>query len=649
MIVVLAEKPSVARDIAVVLGARERKSSYLEGNGYQVTWAIGHLVGLPDPASINPEWGDRRRAENLPMLPPSFPLAVLPSTRDQFEVIRKLFTSSRTKEIICATDAGREGELIFRFIYEASCATKPVRRLWISSLTPSAIQQGMQTLKPAAAYDALASAARARSVADWLVGMNLSRAYTLAVGRSLSIGRVQTPTLAMIVKRDVEIARHEPEFFQKVRARFEFASQGPFDAFYERQVEDKQGMLGWSSRLPPRGGATSPIDDAEKVLQRLQQGATHVKEVARTEEVTRPPKFYDLSELQRDANRLWGWTASDTLQVAQELYEKHKLLSYPRTDSRHISTDVAATLPQIVAVVRDRYDALLVPETGRAALSKQWVDDAKVSDHHAILPTTTEPRGLDAESRPGQLYDLVVRRLLQAWQPDHITSRTKVVLELVSASGRDRYVAEGTTVVRAGWKALALQVGAAKEEVLLPLGLVAGARVALVKGEITADQTKPRAHYTEATLLKAMETAGRDLSPEQAEAMKERGLGTPATRAATIEKLVERAYIVRDGKALKATPEGAALIERVHAYVRDPGMTGEWELRLRQIERGQGSADSFLDMISSFVTGTVRDALKGGVAPRAPYSAPPGGKPRGKRAPKRKSGTLKVTVRGAAS
>jgi DNA topoisomerase-3 len=396
-VAVLAEKPSVARDIARVVGATKQGQGYLHGNGYVVTWAIGHLVALAQPHEIQPEW-KRWSRESLPMLPRDWPLVVYEKTKDQFEVVRKILTSPRISRLICATDAGREGELIFRYIYEAAECRKPFSRLWISSLTPDSIRKGFAELKDGSEYDPLADAARGRSRADWLVGMNLSRAYTLAMGDELSVGRVQTPTLAMLVERELAIRAFVPEDYIEVAATFK--PSGPPSGtpssndskyqgtWFREPVKDSVQM---AMRLPADG------EEAGRIVARARTGEARIASVELQTQRMSPPQLYDLTELQRHANRLYGFSAQKTLEVAQALYESHKLISYPRTDSRHLSQDVAGTLPAIVRAIEQPYRELLAPGTGERPLGRRFVDDTKVTDHHAIIPTTVHAGALPPE------------------------------------------------------------------------------------------------------------------------------------------------------------------------------------------------------------------------------------------------------------
>ena len=420
-IAVLAEKPSVARDIASVLGANARGDGYLHGNGYVVTWAIGHLAALAQPHEIRPEWKAWRR-DLLPMLPESWPLVVYEKTKDQFETVRKILLSPRVASVICATDAGREGELIFRYIYEAAGCSKPISRLWISSLTPEAIRRGFDAIRAGSDYEPLAEAARGRSRADWLVGMNLSRAYTLTYGDELSVGRVQTPTLAILVERELAIRQFVPEDYLEVAAEFRPAGRAgkpdaeSYKGTWVRDIADIQK----SAKLAADGS------EAAQIVARARTGKAAIESVKAETQRMGPPPLYDLTELQRHGNRLFGFSAQKTLELAQVLYERHKLISYPRTDSRHLSHDVASTLPQIVRTIAGPYREHLAPGTGEKPLSRKFVDDAKVSDHHAIIPTVTPPDRVDLSPDEKKIYDLICRRLLSAWHEDHDLSSARL-------------------------------------------------------------------------------------------------------------------------------------------------------------------------------------------------------------------------------
>jgi len=728
-VAVVAEKPAVARDIARVLGASRRGDGCLVGNGYVVTWAIGHLVGLAQPHEIRPEWR-RWQREGLPMLPREWPLVVDEERREQFEAVRRILDDGEVERVVCATDAGREGELIFRYIYEAAGCSKPVSRLWISSLTAEAIRRGFERLRDGHEMDPLAAAARGRSRADWLVGMNLSRACTLAYGEDLTVGRVQTPTLAMVVERELAIRAFVPEDYFEVVATFALAEtpaatwrgtwfRGALPAGPEAPgVGDARGSGGpgspggsggpsgvpGSSDGPRREDRRLPADgeEARRIAARTLAGRAEVESVRAETRRQPPPLLYDLTELQRHANRLYGWSAQHTLAVAQSLYERHKLISYPRTDSRHLPQDVAATLGSVVQAIAGPYRGLLAPGTGERPLGRRFVDDSRVTDHHAILPTTTAADGLSADER--LLYDLVCRRLLAAWHDDHVTSTTTVITAVTSRDGGlagsgepgrpgekarpgepvpidlpgrtaaspepvvDRYASTGTVVERLGWKVLdpepraapapghgsggapegavdrAAEPGGrtaepggrtaepgdrppgsgAAEAQVLPAGLAAGRRATVLAAEPVAGKTRPPRRFTEATLLTAMETAGRGLEDKElSEAMRDSGLGTPATRAEIIENLLRRAYMERRGKMLAATDKGVRLIELVHPQVKSPAMTGQWEAQLKRIERGQGELGAFMSGIESYVREVVEGVFN------APAAAAPGRAPLG--------------------
>jgi len=610
-IVVVAEKPSVGRDLAAVLGATHRGAGTLTGNGYVVTWAIGHLVGIAEPEGIRPEWR-RWRREDLPMLPEQWPLTVFDSTRTQFEVVRRALTAKDVTSVICATDAGREGELIFRLIYEAAGCRAPVKRLWISSLTESAIQEGFRRLRPSQEFDRLAAAALGRSRADWLVGMNLSRAYGIALDAPLSVGRVQTPTLAMLVERELAIRDFVPEDYLEVVATFSPRAQASYRGTWFRPGPGEH-----PSRLPYGG------EEAKAIVERALRGKAQIEAVTSQTKKLPPPLLYDLTELQRHCNRLYGYSAQQTLEVAQALYEKHKLLSYPRTDSRHLSTEVAGTLGTVVAAIRAPYEAKLAEGTGTRALPRRFVDDARVGDHHAIIPTAASAAGRALSDAEQKVYSLVCRRLLQAWHEDFVWAATVVVTQVTDAAVVDRYRSHGTAIQQLGWKVL--DVGEARppgesDEAMLPSGLEKGQPQKVLEAKAVPKRTRPPPRLNDATLLTAMETAGKTLDEKElSDAMKDSGLGTPATRASIIETLLSRGYITRDGKALIATERGIGLIAVVDADVKSPAMTGEWEARLQRIARGDGELGAFIGGVEKYV-----EAVVGRVPTRLP---PLGGAP----------------------
>ena len=637
-VAVLAEKPSVARDIARVLGAGGKGNGYLHGNGYVVTWAIGHLAALAQPHEINPQWRQWRR-HLLPMLPDQWPLVVYEKTKDQFEIVKQILNSPKISRVVCATDAGREGELIFRYIYDAAQCRKPVSRLWISSLTPDAIRKGFDALRPSADYDSLADAARGRSQADWLVGMNLSRAYSLAYDEVLSVGRVQTPTLAMVVERELAVRRFVPEDYLEVMATFRPSSAphaGTYQGTWFRQrastahAADKES-LAQAMRLPADG------EEARRIAARARTGKAAIESVEAQTQRMPPPALYDLTELQRHANRLFGFSAQKTLDTAQALYERHKLISYPRTDSRHLSEDVARTLPRVVQTIAGPYHDQLAPGTGERPLGRRFVDDSKVTDHHAIIPTTTSAGQVSLAPEERKIYDLICRRLLSAWHDDHIWSVTTVITAIRNDAIVDRYHTSGSAVKQIGWKALDLAPAKAKKagpgvaapsaddgrgEQELPPGLSPGQPQDVLDAEVLKKKTRPPKRLTEGTLLTAMETAGKTLDEKElSDAMKETGLGTPATRASIIEVLLKREYIVRDGKSLQATDKGIRLIEVVHPEVKSPIMTGQWEAYLHRIQRGTAQLVPFVKGIEDYVrevVGKVGEPSRDRGTPSAP-------------------------------
>ncbi len=613
-IAVLAEKPSVARDIARVLGANTKGDGFLHGNGYIVTWAIGHLAALGQPHEIQPEWKQWRR-DRLPMLPREWPLVVYEKTKDQFETVRKILSSPKVSRVVCATDAGREGELIFRYITEAAGSRKPASRLWISSLTPEAIRKGFEALRPSADYDGLADAARGRSRADWLVGMNLSRAYSLAYGEDLSVGRVQTPTLAMVVERELAVRRFVPEDYTEVVATFHpqgMAKDQQYEGtwFRDRNAAADKESLQQAMRLPADG------EEAGRIAARARSGEAAIESIEAQTQRMPPPPLYDLTELQRHANRLYGFSAQKTLDLAQALYEKHKLISYPRTDSRHLSQDVARTLPRVVRAIAGPYAGQLAEGTGERPLGRRFVDDGKVTDHHAIIPTASSAEGGALPPDERKIYDLICRRLLSAWHEDHIWNVTTVITAIHNGEVTDRFHTSGSAVQQVGWKVLDIapakaakaakkkagENGDAGAETVLPPGLARGQAQDVLDAEVQKKKTRAPKRLTEGTLLTAMETAGKTLDEKElSDAMKETGLGTPATRASIIEVLLKREYIVRNGKTLEATDKGIRLIEVVHPEVKSPVMTGQWEAYLHRIHRGTAQLDPFMHGIEEYV------------------------------------------------
>ncbi|MEO1087487.1 MAG: DNA topoisomerase, partial [Acidobacteriota bacterium] len=436
-IAVVAEKPSVGRDLARVLGATKKMEGCLHGNGWVVTWAIGHLVGLAQPQEIDAGWR-RWRADTLPMLPKEWPLVPRDKTKDHLKLVRRILTSPKVERVICATDAGREGELIFRYIVEAVGCRKEIDRLWISSLTPEAIRRGFDQLRPGADFEPLADAAKGRSRADWLVGMNLTRAVTLVHRRDdelLSVGRVQTPTLAMLAGREQEIRAFVPEPYLELEAIFAVDGDGAPKS--DADTTSYKGLY-FNGDKPTPESKRLPADgvDAEAILKRIEGRPARVESMRSEKKRMPSPRLYDLTELQRHANRLFGWSAKRTLEIAQRLYEQKKLISYPRTDSRYLSTDIARTVPKIVEATRGPYEELLAPTTGEP-LSRRFVDDKKVGDHHAIIPTGVDPASKKLDGDEEKLFDLIARRLLMSWHGDYVTQSTHVVTTVESPAPGD--------------------------------------------------------------------------------------------------------------------------------------------------------------------------------------------------------------------
>jgi DNA topoisomerase-3 len=597
--VIVAEKPSVARDIAAVLGASGRGEGCLRGNGWCVTWALGHLVHFAEPDDYGPDWAGRWSPAQLPMIPERWRLRTDKKTSAQFRIVKALLTAPDTERVVCATDAGREGELIFRLIVEHARCRKPIERLWISSLTPEAIRAGFAALRPAADYAPLAAAARARAQADWLVGMNLTRAYTVHNRVLCTIGRVQTPTLAMIVARDAAIASFTKAYFYELVARL---AEG-FDAKYTKDGETRIDDKGHAERLQRRVGAaiephrTGTVTGVDKKVRH-----------------NRPPPLYDLTNLQRDANRRFGFTAAKVLELAQALYETHKLISYPRTESRHIGEDMLPELPGILA----QLDHPLAAEArDRLAaghrLGKAYVDKTKLTDHHAILPTARRPpAGLAEPLR--KVYDLVAARFVAVFLPEQRVEETQVTLDI----GGETFIARGAVELEPGWKRVeprrARPAGpdaVGDEQRQLP-ALEKGQVVHVDALDVVERETKPPRPFDDATLLNAMKHAGRDIDDDAlAAAMKSSGLGTPATRAEIIEKLVRTGYIERQRKQLRATEKGKALIELVAEPLRSVELTAAWEQRLKDIEQAAADADGFYRDICEQVRALVPQVAAG--------------------------------------
>lgn len=610
MNVIVAEKPSVARDLAKVLGANRRAEGYLEGNGWCITWAIGHLATLKTPDEYDPAL-KRWSLERLPFVPERFELKPTGErgTREQLEVVARLCREA--EELVCATDAGREGELIFRYILEyAGCADRPHTRLWLSSLTEEAIRKAMANRKPGKDYEPLHAAARSRSEADWIVGLNATRAYTVRYGGGSvlwSLGRVQTPVLALIAARDDEIRVFDPRPFWELRTKYR-------NARFRHTGERFRDQAAGQALLERVTGKPLRIDRIEK----------------RTESLP-PPLLYDLTQLQRDMNQRHGISAARTLEIAQELYEK-KLITYPRTDSRHLSTDMVDTVrstlgqlrpwnPEALATLATYIAGAPEGERGPRARSRRIFDDGKVTDHHAIIPTGSLQTLMGEAAK---VYDAIALRLVQAFLGDRIQDVTTAH----ASSDGVPFRARGVVVTDPGWTTLEPPAPARKkgkgkasgdgedddeQQVLPPMeqGESGPHRPELHEGI-----TKPPRPYTENTLLAAMETCGKTMDDDQLrEAMRGRGLGTPATRASILETLISRNYVRRDKKALRVTDLGRYLIGVIaDPSLKSPELTGEWEFKLGEVERGRRSRTDFMKEI----VGMVQTLIRQGLSPRTP-------------------------------
>ncbi len=591
MKLVIAEKPSVGNTIAKVIGANKRRGEgFTEGNGYIVSWCFGHLVALAPPEEYDKRYCKPWKFENLPILPEEFRWTVAESTAPQFENLKALMLRDDVEELICATDAGREGECVFRYVYNLAGCTKPFKRLWISSMTDEAIKDGFSSLRDGSEYDALYRSGLARNKADWIVGMNATQLFTVKYRNLLSVGRVQTPTLAMLVEREKKIEQFNSSKYYSV-----VLNCGRFTA----ESDKIEGQL-----------------TAERVLSSCGKEA-EVKSVVKEQKNANPPKLYDLTTLQRDCNKLYGYTAQQTLDCAQKLYES-KLLTYPRTDSNYITDDMEAQAAEMVKLSARvfpfgaSYDALSCePDV------KRLINNDKVSDHHALLPTKEISR-YNFDNLTEECYNvlcLVAARLLCAVAPKH--TYDTVTAEL--SCGNTAFTAKGKTVVQGGWKQLEADIRAHMKGIIAESSeedaeeatgtlppLEAGKTVAVKSSKLSEHKTTPPKRYTEDMLLSAMEHAGNDDYDEDSDVEK-KGLGTPATRAAIIETLVKRQYVERKGKQLIPTDKGRRVIDVVPDNVKSAKMTAEWETTLQNIARGQADDEQFLSDIIAFVKQLVSD------------------------------------------
>ena len=583
---VITEKPSVAQAYAKVLGATSRQDSYLEGGGYLVSWCVGHLVELAPP-NLYDEKYVKWSVADLPILPEKWQYLVSASTKRQFGVLKKLMHREDVESIVCATDAGREGELIFRLVYQQAGCKKPVSRLWLSSMEDAAIREGFARLKPSTEYDALYNAALCRERADWMVGINATRLFSCLYGHPLAVGRVMTPTLAMTVVREAAISAFVPE------------------KFYTVALALAEGSTASSKRFSQKADAEALLSACRK------EASTAVQKVERKEKAENPPLLYDLTTLQRDANRLLGFTAQQTLTYAQSLYEK-KLITYPRTDSRFLTEDMAASLPDLVT---ESAKAFGVEDT-IPVHAQQVIDGRKVTDHHALLPTASMAKA-DLSALPAgelSILRLISVRLFCAVGEPHRYAETT----LTTTCAGEEFTAKGKVVLSEGWKSVERTVlgdilGKKKEPPILP-DVQEQSECGISGAELKEGNTSPPHHFAEDTLLHSMETASAESMPEGVE---RQGIGTPATRAATIEKLVAKGFLERKGdkktKALLPTDKGKALITVMPEEIQSADMTADWETKLLRIERGEMDPNEFMteikDMISSLVNTT--EVVKG--------------------------------------
>ncbi|HLP05589.1 MAG TPA: DNA topoisomerase 3 [Paludibacter sp.] len=579
MIVCIAEKPSVARDIAEVLGAHTRKEGYMEGNGYQVTWTFGHLCGLLEPHEYTPDWKPWALS-HLPMIPPRFGIKVMNDSgiQKQFKVIETLMASA--DEVVNCGDAGQEGELIQRWVMQKALCKCPVKRLWISSLTEEAIREGFTKLKDQQAFQPLYEAGLSRAIGDWLLGMNATRLYTLKYGKNrqvLSIGRVQTPTLALIVNRQLEIENFKPE------------------AYWELKTVYRDTVFSASK------GRFSSVEEGTRFLDTVRIADFMVTDISTKKGTESAPRLFDLTSLQVECNKKFGYSADDTLKTIQSLYEK-KVTTYPRVDTTYLSDDLYPKIPDILKGIKD-YEALAKPLlAGKLPKTKKVFDNTKVTDHHAIIPTGVHPVALtDTEKR---VFDLVARRFIANFYPECKIATTTVLGEVEKIE----FKVNGKQILDPGWRVVFAKAKAESEEPdeedekTLPL---------FQKGEsgpheptLAEKWTSPPKPYTEATLLRAMETAGKLVdNDELRDALKENGIGRPSTRAAIIETLFKRDYIRKERKNLIATTTGVELVQIIQEdLLKSAELTGLWEKKLRQVEKGEYNAREFLDELKAMVT-----------------------------------------------
>lgn len=591
---VLAEKPSVARDIARVLSCGKKGNGFLEGDRYVVTWALGHLVELADPDAYDDKYGSWR-LEDLPIIPQAFKLVVIKQSGKQFQAVRAQINRPDVSEIVIATDAGREGELVARWILEKVNVKKPLKRLWISSVTDKAIREGFQRLKNGKEYENLYASAVARAEADWVVGINATRALTCKHNAQLSCGRVQTPTLAIIAQREEEIKNFKPKTFYGITA----LANGLKLIWQDSKTKD-----------------TKTFDQArcQQVIDSLQGKGAQVVEVEKTAKKTYAPQLYDLTELQRDANRLFGYSAKETLSIMQRLYEQHKLLTYPRTDSRYLSSDIVETLPERVKACGDQPYVKMTNKILKSPIkaNKSFVDDSKVSDHHAIIPTE-QPAFLNAlQDKERKIYDLVVKRFLAVLYPPFLYEQTTIRAQI----GDQTFIAKGKVVIAPGWKEVydhSFEDEDNREDIteqILP-SIQRGDSLKVNGLSQTTGQTKPPEPFNEGTLLSAMENPARYMAQESVDLIKTigktGGLGTVATRADIIEKLFNSFLLEKRDKHIYLTSKGKQLLNLVPQELKSPALTAEWEQKLEAISKGALTKQHFLGEMKQYARAVVHE------------------------------------------
>ena len=584
--IVLAEKPSVGRDLARVLNCTTRTKNYIEGEKYIVTWALGHLVELMEPNDYNPKW-KRWDLKLLPMIPDEMKLKIMKKTSPQFNAIKRLFKRKDVDKLIIATDAGREGELVARWIIIlGGWKNKPIKRLWISSQTSKAINHGFSTLQNASNYDNLYHAAVCRAQADWIIGLNITRALTCKFDTQLNAGRVQTPTLALLVNREKEINNFKSKDFWNIKIDF-----GKFVGLWQ----DANG----SSRIFDR-------EIALNLKRKLAKGTPKILEITRKKKSEKHPLAYDLTELQKDANIKYDLSAKQTLSAIQKLYERFKLVSYPRTDSKYITTDMKDTIPErLNAISKGVYKNQVnqIIQNGYE-LDKRFVDDSKVSDHHAILPTEVVPNYFALNESEKQVYHLIVKRFLTVLSPDYKYERINIKVKIAD----ELFVATGKKIIDLGWKKITTDIDPLDIEDQNLISLSDKAKLETISINMKKNKTSPPSRFTEATLLEAMENPVKYLTQKDLkDAMKGGGLGTPATRADIIDKLIKKYYVERTGRSLQATSKASELMKLVPEQFKHPDLTAKWEDQLAMIEKGKISANDFMDSIKNNINDLVNE------------------------------------------